>query len=162
MAAITKGNALKVAAGVLISLSAGFVGSVFTVPSIATWYAALAKPSFSPPNWLFFPVWTALYILMGIALGLVWSRGLKEKTAREGVMLFGTQLALNAVWSIAFFGMHAILGGLVIIVLLWAAILATILKFWKVSKTAGALMLPYLAWVSIASMLNLSIWLLNP
>lgn len=162
MAALKRGDALRVVAGILISLSAGFVGSVFTTPSIATWYAALAKPSFSPPNWLFFPVWTTLYILMGIALGIIWSKGLKKKTVRGGVMLFGIQLGLNALWSVAFFGMHSPIGGLAVIALLWLAILATIIKFWKVSKTAGALMLPYIAWVSIASVLNFSIWLLNP
>jgi len=133
---------------------AGIIGSLFTTPSIATWYASLNKVSFSPPNWVFAPVWITLYFLMGISLYLVWGK----KTA---MMVFFVQLALNTFWSIIFFGFHNILLAFIEIVILWFAILATMIVFYKESKTASFLLIPYFLWVSFASVLNFAIFLVN-
>jgi tryptophan-rich sensory protein len=136
----------------MLPFIAGAVGSYFTFPSVNSWYAYLPKPSFSPPNWVFAPVWTMLYILMGISLYLVW------KKYRD---LFILHLIINAAWSIAFFGLHEVGLAMVIILLLWGIILAMIIKFYKVSKMASYLLVPYLLWVSFASLLNLSILFLT-
>ncbi len=141
---------------------AGLVGSVFTFPSIGTWYAGLVKPPFNPPNSVFGPVWGTLYTLMGISAFLVWRKGLKERRVRIALTIFLAQLVLNTVWSIVFFGAHSLLGGLPVIVLLWVAILLSILAFWRISRAAGALLIPYILWVSFASVLNFSLWRLNP
>lgn len=140
---------------------AGAIGAIFTVQSIPTWYAALAKPFFTPPSYLFGPIWTTLYLLMGIALYLIYTSKRKAKGAKIALAAFAVQLALNILWSVAFFGMRSIAGGLADIILLWVAIAVTIAAFWKVSKTAAYLMVPYLAWVSIAMALNYSLFLLN-
>lgn len=136
------------------------LGAVFTAPSIPTWYAALAKPAFNPPNSLFAPVWTVLYGLMAVAAWLVW-RTPPNKTRTAGLSLFALQLALNALWTPVFFHLHLLLSALVLIVLLWLAILLTTLAFTKVSRLAAALLLPYLAWVAFASALNYQIYRLN-
>jgi tryptophan-rich sensory protein len=120
------------------------------------------KPWFNPPNWLFGPVWTILYALMGIALGLVWDKGIAKKEVQTAIMVFGVQLALNVLWSIVFFGVQSLFYGLVIIILLWVVIAVTIVVFYKVSKKAGLLLIPYICWVTIATLLNLYVWLLNP
>lgn len=146
---------------VLLCLSAGGIGSTFTAPAIPEWYAALNKPSFSPPNWLFAPVWTALYILMGFAAALVWRKGLQEPKVRAALVAFLLQLILNMLWSVFFFGMRSPLAGLVDILFLWTMILVTIARFSKVSTWAAALLVPYLLWVTFASGLNLGIFLLN-
>lgn len=146
---------------ILLCESAGIVGSVFTVSSIPTWYATLEKPSFSPPNWVFGPVWIALYTLMGVALYLVWMKELKKKEYRRTIAIFAIQLTLNALWPIVFFGGHSILGGFVVITALWISIALTIVHFWKISRTAGLLLLPYLAWVSFAMILNVALLGLN-
>jgi tryptophan-rich sensory protein len=146
---------------VCITLIIGGVASFFTVSQINSWYVYLHKPSFNPPNWLFGPVWTLLYIAIGIAAGMVWQgrkQVVKFRTARSIYLL---QLALNFSWSIVFFGMHQILGALVVIVALLACIVANIIAFSKINKTAAWLLAPYLAWVSFATLLNLSIYLLN-
>jgi len=132
------------------------VGSIFTTPAIPGWYATLQKPSFSPPNFLFAPVWTTLYILMGISLALILNK--KNKTA---IIFFVVQLVLNSLWSILFFGLKSPKLAFVEIIFLWLAILITILKFFKISKLAGWLFVPYLLWVSFASVLNLTIVRLN-
>jgi len=132
------------------------VGSIFTTPAIPGWYATLQKPSFSPPNFLFAPVWTTLYILMGISLALILNK--KNKTA---IIFFVVQLVLNSLWSILFFGLKSPKLAFVEIIFLWLAILITILKFFKISKLAGWLFVPYLLWVSFASFLNLTIVKLN-
>ncbi|MDP3733292.1 MAG: TspO/MBR family protein [Candidatus Daviesbacteria bacterium] len=137
-----------------LCLGAGIVGSFFTFSAIPTWYAALAKPSFSPPNWVFGPVWTILYILMGISLYLVW---LKKKVPN----VFWIQLILNTAWSIIFFGMKNPTLALVDIIALLVAIILTIKSFYKINKLASYLLIPYLAWVSFASILNLMIVVLN-
>ena len=140
---------------------AGITGSIFTTPVIATWYATLKKPPFSPPNWLFGPVWIALYVLMGISLFLVWRKGSDTQFVRNGLILFGIQLFFNVLWSVAFFGLRSPISGLVVIVILWITILLTILQFSKVSELATALLIPYIVWVSFAAILNLSLFLLN-
>jgi len=144
-----------------VCLLAGFVGSLFTFESIPTWYATLNKPFFNPPNWIFGPVWTLLYIMMGVSLYLVWTANTKKAEKQQGMKNFIIQLALNAIWSIVFFGMHSPFLALLVIVVLWIMIFQTIKYFRQISKTAAWLLIPYLAWVSFASLLNLSIMLLN-
>jgi len=156
---------LKDVIGVLIAIVicviAGVIGSIFTTPSIPTWYASLNKPPFNPPNWIFGPVWTTLYILMGIAAYLVWRNGIGKKEVKTAVFVFALQLILNSLWSFIFFGQHWMLLAFCEIIILWLAILFTIIKFWPISTAAGLLLLPYIFWVSFASILNFSIWLLN-
>jgi tryptophan-rich sensory protein len=151
----------KLVIAIVVSEAAGFIGTLFTTPSITTWYAALTHPAFSPPNWVFAPVWTLLYLLIGIAAYLVWKAGGNRKDVRAALIIFVIQLALNAGWSIIFFGQHNPGGALIDIGLLWLAILATILTFYKVSKRAAYLLLPYIAWVTFAAYLNYAIWTLN-
>ena len=147
------------AAGCVI-LAAG-VGSLATIPNIPTWYAGLAKPSFTPPNWLFGPAWTVLYILMGISFWRVLSLAAGEPGQRLAVALFLVQLTLNAFWSVAFFGLRSPFFGLVVIGTLLVAIIATLFVFWPLDRVAAILMGPYLAWVGFASALNLSVYLMN-
>jgi len=137
-----------------LCLGAGVLGSFFTTSSIPTWYTSLNKPFFSPPNWVFGPVWTILYIMMGASLYLVW---IKAKVPA----VFWVQLVLNALWSIIFFGMRNPALAFVDIIALWIAIFLTIKYFYKINKLAGQLLLPYLLWVSFASVLNFFIWQLN-
>jgi translocator protein len=139
---------------------AGFVGSFFTRPAIDAWYGFLNKPSFSPPNWLFAPAWLTLYTLMGIALYLISKTGVNQKN-KKALWLFYIHLIINALWSIIFFGLRSPLGGLITIAILWIMILILIKEFWSINKTASRLLWPYYLWVSFASLLNLSIWLLN-
>ncbi len=153
-------NAAIAVAFVALCLLAGAIGSIFTFPSIAGWYAGLNKPFFSPPNWVFGPVWTILYIVIGIAAYLVFMERKKRKTKRA-MTAFAVQLALNVLWSILFFGMHSPLLGLLCIIALWLSIAITIREFMKVSRTAGLLLIPYIAWVSFAAILNAAVFLLN-
>jgi benzodiazapine receptor len=146
---------------ILLCQIAGFVGSIFTVPSIPTWYRKLKKPSFAPPNRIFGPVWITLYTLMGISLYLVLRVGLGNHHVQIGLGIFGIQLVLNVIWSFVFFGRKSLLGGLVVIGVLWIAILLTIISFVKVSLLAGLLMVPYISWSSFAALLNYSILKLN-
>lgn len=145
---------IKLILSIGICLGAGVLGSVFTISSIPSWYVTLNKPIFSPPNWVFGPVWTVLYILMGISLYLIWA---KSKVPS----VFWIQLILNASWSIIFFGMKNPGLALVDIVALWVSIVLTIKVFDKINKLSSYLLYPYLLWVSFASILNLSIWVLN-
>ncbi len=154
-------NSLKLFSSILLCELIGIVGSLFSFSSIKTWYPTLTKPSFSPPNWLFGPVWTILYALMGISLYLVWQKGLKTQKVRDAIYLFGIQLVLNAIWSPVFFGVKNILLALVIIILMWIYILKTIIAFGKINIKASLLLYPYLAWVSFATILNFSLWWLN-
>lgn len=142
-----------------ICLAVGVVAGLFTSQAIPTWYANLAKPGFSPPNWLFGPVWTLLYILMGGALYLVWQQ--TKSLVSVTVIVFFVQLALNFAWSFIFFKLHSPVGALVDIMLLWLAIAASMILFYQVSKTASLLLVPYLAWVSFATVLNAAIVRLN-
>lgn len=154
-------NITKLVSSIVICQLAGIIGSFFTFPSITTWYAALEKPSFNPPNWVFSPVWITLFILMGVSLYLVWSEGIKTKYVKMALTLFGIQLSLNILWSIIFFGLKSPFFAFIEIVILWVAILATIFKFSKISRTAAYLLIPYLLWVSFAAVLNFSIWVIN-
>lgn len=140
---------------------AGLIGAVFTTPAIPTWYATLQKPAFTPPNWLFAPAWTTLFLLMGISASIIWHRGLENRQVKAALMIFLIQLILNMLWSIAFFGLQSPISGVIIIVLLWAAILLTIIVFFKISRLAGSLLLPYIGWVTFAAILNVSISILN-
>ncbi len=147
---------LKLATSLISPLLAGFIGSYFTTPSIESWYVFLQKPSFAPPNWIFAPVWTALYILMGISLYLIWKKGNSKL-----VLLFFVHLALNSLWSIIFFGFKNPLLAFGEIVVLWFFVLFLNLRFYKINRTAGLLLIPYLLWTSFAAYLNFSIWRLN-
>ncbi len=151
----------KFVVALVVSESAGIIGTVFVAPSITGWYAGLARPEFAPPNWLFGPVWTILFALMGIAAFLVWRKGLERWDVKIALGIFLGQLVLNTLWSVIFFGMHFPGGALIEITLLWLAILATIIAFSKVSKPAAWLLAPYVLWVSFAAYLNYSIWMLN-
>jgi len=151
---------LKLVASVILCQIAGFLGSLFTTPAIPTWYATLKKPFFTPPDWIFSPVWISLFILMGISLFFVWRRQ-GHPQFKKALIFFFVQLILNVLWSLAFFGLRLPLLGFIDIILLWIAILLTIQHFSKVSKFAGVLLLPYLVWVSFATLLNFSLWILN-
>ena len=160
-------NFVKLIIAVGVCELAGVVGSVFTVSSIPTWYAGLMKPALNPPAWVFGPAWTTLYLLMGISVFLVWSsyakasEGQEKRKIKIALVIFGLQLFLNATWSIIFFGLKNPGWAFVDITLLWLAILATILAFYKISRPAAYLLLPYILWVSFAGYLNYSIWTLN-
>lgn len=145
----------------IICLLAGAIGSLFTYPAIPTWYAALNKPFFSPPNWIFGPVWTALYIMMGASAYLIWKKRKEGIEAIKGLIIFAGQLFLNGMWSIVFFGYKDLFFGLLVIVLLWALILMCIIQFNKLSRNAALLLVPYIVWVSFATLLNAAVWLLN-
>jgi benzodiazapine receptor len=144
---------------VLISLLAGFIGSVFTFSAIPTWYVDLNKPTFTPPSWLFGPVWTLLYIVMGVAGYLVWDKN--KRRTDKALNLFFIQLGFNALWSILFFGLKDPRLAFFEIVVLWFCVAATTYLFFKIKRTAGYLFVPYLLWVTFASILNFSIVLLN-
>ena len=152
---------LKLVATIIICQFAGLIGSIFTRPSVPTWYKALEKPSFTPPNWLFAPIWTALFVLMGVSAFLVWRDRSGGQRSRMALTIFAIQLVLNMLWSIAFFGFRSPLAGLIVILVLWIAILSTILNFLKVSEVAGILLIPYILWVTFATVLNASILAMN-
>jgi len=145
----------------ILCLSVGAISSLFTAPAIQSWYSALAKPAFNPPNWLFAPAWTLLYLLIGMAAYLVWAKGNERKEVRGALYLFLIQLALNFLWSLVFFHWHALWWAFAEIVVLWLVILCTILKFRPISRFAMYLMVPYILWVSFAAILNLSVAILN-
>ena len=153
---------IKIIAAVAVCLAIGYFSGTVTRSAILDWYPILEKPSFNPPNWIFAPVWTALYIMMGVAAGLVWNRIKYETEAvKKALVFFIIQLILNAMWSYLFFGLrNPMLAGLEIIVL-WLMIYETYIQFNKINKIAGYLFIPYLAWVSFAAVLNASIWWLN-
>jgi len=152
---------LKLLFSVVFCEAAGILGSVFTVPAIPTWYASLKKPSFSPPNWLFGPVWTLLYALMGISAYLIWTQGIEKQAVRNALFLFVLQLVLNILWSFFFFKLQSPFHALIEIIFLWFLILVMILSFYRISKIAGLILIPYLLWVSFAALLNFSIVKLN-
>jgi len=152
---------IKILIAVLVCLGIGFIGSIATQASVDTWFVALDKPSFNPPSWLFAPVWTLLYVLMGVAAGMVWSRGFHHLWVKTALYHFGFQLILNAGWSIAFFGYQSPLAGLIIIIALIVLVLITYKWFKVVSKTAAYLLIPYILWIGFAAALNFEIWRLN-
>jgi len=151
---------VALAVAVAACLAAGAIGSVATAGAIPTWYAGLRRPPWNPPAWVFGPVWTALYLLMAVAAWLVW----REHAGPAGSValgLFALQLVLNTAWSLIFFGLRAPGWAVVDIVALWLAIALTVVAFWPVRPVAGALLLPYLAWVTFAAVLNVAVWRLN-
>ncbi len=152
----------KLIYAILICEAIGLISVPFTIASIPTWYSTLNKPSFSPPNWIFGPVWTTLYLMMGVSAYLVWMKGFKNKKVRTALSYFLIQLAFNFFWSVLFFGIHSPLLALFDIILLWLVIFLTMVKFYQISKLASYLLLPYLFWVSFATLLNFSIVILNP
>jgi benzodiazapine receptor len=145
----------------ILTFSAAFVGSIFTREAVPDWYATLNRPSFTPPNWLFSPVWTILYLLMAISAFLVWQKGLANPAVKIALILYLIQLILNALWSVIFFGLKLPLPAFIEIIMLWTAIAFTILAFARVSITAALILVPYILWVSFAAVLNFSIWFLN-
>lgn len=157
----------KLIIAIIVPQLAGGIGSLFTMPSIPTWYANLVKPAINPPAWVFAPVWTTLFLLMGVAAFLVWSsdakasEGKEKKVIKIALILFIVQLALNVIWSIIFFSLHSPGGAFIEIIFLWLAILATIIAFAKISKLAAWLLVPYILWVSFATYLNFFLWHLN-
>ncbi len=153
---------IKLVVSIVVCQGAGFIGSIFTTPAIATWYAGLAKPPFSPPNWLFGPVWISLFLLMGIALFFIWRQGVQTPGVVIALIVFAVQLVLNILWSFLFFKLQSPLFGFIEIVILWVAIILTILSFARISRTAAFLLIPYIVWVSFAAVLNYSLYKLNP
>ena len=153
-------NSIKLVTAVILTVGLGAVGGLVTAPEIPLWYAGLNKPSFNPPNWLFGPVWTTLYLLMGVSCYLVWKQPVSVER-NKALYLFILQFVLNFCWSFIFFGMHETGWALTEMILLWLTILATIFSFAKFSKTAAWLLVPYIAWVSFAMLLNGAIWRLN-
>ena len=177
-------NFLKLAIAIIVSEFAGVIGTMFTTPSIPIWYATLVKPAFNPPAWVFGPVWTALYALMGISLYLVWKNDWKVRNhilegkrkawnylserlwtgswqRENAIAIFSVQLFLNILWSIVFFGLESPGSAFFVILALWFAILHTIVNFYRISKVSAYLLLPYILWVSFAAYLNFFIWILN-
>lgn len=152
-------NTLKLIISIIIPQAVGGLGALVTVSSVQSWYQKINKPSFTPPSWVFGPVWTTLYLLMGIALFLIWKSNHPMKKA--ALWLFGIQLFLNGIWSPAFFGFESPILGLIVIVPLWIMIVVCIKEFFPINKEASYLMVPYLLWVSFATALNAAIWYLH-
>lgn len=152
---------IKFITAIIVPLGVGAIGSYFTSESLSNWFTTLNKPSFNPPDWIFFPVWTTLYILMGIAFFLVWNSHTKLDKKYTACAYYWIQLVLNFLWSIIFFGLRNPGLALVDIVLLFIMIAGTIMSFRKVSKTAAWLLAPYILWVAFATVLNFQIWRLN-
>ncbi|MDD5731876.1 MAG: tryptophan-rich sensory protein [Patescibacteria group bacterium] len=153
--------ALKLIASLVICQIAGFIGAIFTTPAVTTWYTTLNKPFFNPPSSIFAPVWTVLFIAMGIALFLVWTKTEHAKEKKLAILLFSIQLAFNVLWSVVFFGLHSPFIGILVILILLALIIATTIKFYKLSEIAGMLMVPYALWVGFATVLNIAVFILN-
>lgn len=154
-------KSIKIILVVLVCTCLGFLSGLITQTSVTTWYPTLVKPFFNPPNWIFAPVWTLLYIMMAIAAGLVWTSPAEDKSVKKALSFFVIQFALNMLWSYIFFGLRNPFLALIEIVLLWLMIWETYIQFKKINKTAGYLFIPYIAWVSFATILNASIWWLN-
>ncbi|MBN1664094.1 MAG: tryptophan-rich sensory protein [Deltaproteobacteria bacterium] len=152
---------LRFMLSIVLCLSAGIIGSFFTAQSVDSWYLLIQKPPITPPGWVFAPVWSVLYVLMGISFFLVWRQNLQSRAYRDALTVFIFQLLLNILWSMVFFGFRSIAGGLVVIVLLSGAIIRTMKIFFPFSRAASLLLLPYLIWVGYALVLNSWIFMLN-
>ena len=152
---------VKLAVAIVVTQLAGIIGSLFTFSAIPTWYATLTKPALNPPSWVFGPVWTTLYVLMGVSAFLIWQKGWQRKDVKVALSVYGIQLILNALWSIVFFGMQSPGLALVNIALLFISIVLTMILFYKLSRPAMYLLIPYILWVSFASYLNYAIYALN-
>ena len=160
-ASIWRRRALPLVIAILICEGVGALAGIATQSSVNTWYPTLAKPSFTPPDWLFAPVWITLYAMMGVAAALIWQRRKRTSDGRPALIVFGLQLVLNAAWSVVFFGARSISGGLLVIIVLLAAILETMRRFDRIHRPAMLWLVPYLLWVSYATALNASLWGLN-
>jgi len=179
---MNKNNLIKIFTSIIICELAGVVGSIFTMPSIKGWYVTLNKPGFNPPNWIFGPVWTTLFVLMGISFYLVWSKGFVAKQHSKAlkawnpwsqklwtgswqkinvISIFSLQLILNILWSVIFFGLHQPGIAFFELLMLWFAVLYTIINFYRISKPASHLLIPYILWITFAGFLNYSIWVGN-
>jgi tryptophan-rich sensory protein len=181
---MNKNNLIKLFASIIICELAGVVGSIFTVQEINKWYSILKKPSFNPPSWIFAPVWTTIFVLMGIALYLVWDKKFAIKNELKFkqkkpinklskkflngrwqkaniILIFAVQLILNVFWSVIFFGAHATGWAFFELLMLWVAVVFTIINFYRVSKISAWLLAPYILWISFAGILNFAIWILN-
>ena len=156
-----KFSPIKLAVSILITEGAGGIGSVFTYGSIPTWYASLAKTAITPPNWLFAPMWITLFLLMGFAFYFIWAKLGQEKNISLPITLFSVQLILNVLWSMLFFWLHSLLFGAIEIVFLWFFIAATAIEFHSIDRKAAYLLFPYLSWVTVATMLNITILFAN-
>lgn len=152
-------NALKLVISIVVPQLLGGLGALVTVSSIGSWYQNIQKPFFTPPSWVFGPAWTLLYLMMGLAVYLIWKS--KHSFKKQALWIFGVQLILNVLWSPGFFGLESPILGLIIIIPLWVLILVCIKLFLPIQKTAAYLMVPYFLWVSFALLLNASIWYLN-
>jgi translocator protein len=157
---VTAAKIAEFGAAILICEFAGFIGSLFTAPAIPGWYASLTRPALSPPSIVFPIVWTLLYAAMGIALGLV-SQSADKALKSRGLTLFGIQLFLNVAWSLVFFGLRNVLGGLIVLIMLWFAVFLTTTSFFRISRSAAGCMIPYIVWITFALYLNASILALN-
>ena len=153
---------IKAPVSIISSFLIGFAGNVFNFESLETWYPTLIKPDWTPPNWIFAPVWSTLFILMGISTFLVWREGFDKRNVKIALGVYVIQFALNLMWSWTFFGLQSPLFGFIVIVVLWIAIFANIVVYARVSKIAAAILIPYIVWVTIASVLNFSVYVLNP
>jgi len=152
---------LHIIIAVLICIAAGSIGAIATQSSVNTWYTTLSKPFFNPPNWIFGPVWTTLYIMMGVAAGIVWNRGFHHKWVKTAMYHFLFQLLLNTLWSLVFFGLQEVFGALLVIIALLVLLIFTYKWFKVVNNLSAYLLIPYILWVSFALVLNFSIWRLN-
>ena len=158
---MTGKNLAKLAVSIAVPQAVGGLGALVTNPAVSGWYQELDKPGFTPPSWVFGPVWTLLYLLMGISLYLVWKQGTDKEGVPTAMVLFGVHLALNFLWSAIFFGMKSPGAAFAEIILLWSMILLIIWKFSKIHKWSAYLLIPYILWVTYAAALNYSIWNLN-
>lgn len=156
-----RSDVAKLVGSIAVCQGAGAIGAYFTTPKIDSWYATLTKPTFTPPNTVFMPVWITLYTLMAIAVFLIWRKDIEEGKNKKAFILFWVQLGVNASWSVVFFGFQSIFTGFIVIICLWALVLVTTIKFFKITRLAGALLVPYIAWLTIAASLNGWIWVLN-
>ncbi len=156
-----RGDWLKLIISIVFVQLAGIIGSFFTAPAIPAWYNNLIKPSIAPPSWVFAPVWTTLFLLMGISFFLIWKMGLNKKEVRIALIVFIIQLSLNVLWSVIFFGYRNPGLAFIEIIFLWIAIVINIFVFYRLSKLSAWLLIPYLLWVSFASYLNFSFWQVN-
>ncbi len=154
-------NVFKFSIAVIGCELVGLLGTPFTISAIPTWYANLNKPFFAPPNWIFGPVWTILYFLMGVSLYLIWKQGWQKKKVKTALVFFILQLVFNFAWSPIFFGLRAPVLGLIVIAMMWICIVLTMIKFYPLSRLAFYILIPYLLWVSFASLLNAGIVFLN-
>ena len=153
---------LRIATVIMTCLAVGYISSIVTRENIPTWYALINKPFFTPPNWVFAPVWTLLYIMIGFAAGSVWNKiDTEEANVKKAFLFFLIQLALNALWSFLFFGLQNPFLASIEIILLWLMIFETYKQFKNIDKLAANLLLPYLVWISYATLLTISVWYLN-